>query len=342
MYRILGVFIALMLVIQIPASAAATTPVPVIFNGSEIDVEALLIDDYTFIPLRDVLSLLEDVDIAWDNDSKTVAISHKAIQMKLIIGEVTASTEIGMGYEYVWYIDPPAIIVNDRAVVPLRFLSDVFFARIYYENGRVFLNFPPFKFEDGVWYENHWYGNHYGWREILDSSKYKKVDDVIYCIASSPTEPLWASLTALLALHGNGRFELLRYLDSMVVSFSVFNGTAFYQRETSPLGGRTSIEKKEIHGELISGTRLGHDDYSYGSRIDVVRDNNPNGGYYLQQHIGHWSVEPDAVYAIGFYAMAAPEGLVRDLNLFKETYGYYKLYDDGTHELIEILETEFK
>lgn len=81
------------------------------------DVRPIIDNGRTLVPLRAICEAL-GADVKWDGDTQTVTILKDNTEVKLIIG----------GVAYVngklVTLDVPAKIVNNRTLVPIRFLSE--------------------------------------------------------------------------------------------------------------------------------------------------------------------------------------------------------------------------
>lgn len=82
-----------------------------------IDVPPTIVNNRTMVPLRFVSECL-GADVEWIGETKTVAIELNDKKLRLVIGET------GPG------LDTPAIIINGRAFVPIRYVSESFNADV--------------------------------------------------------------------------------------------------------------------------------------------------------------------------------------------------------------------
>lgn len=139
-----------------PAQAAielskADYNVQVFVNGNLVDfpdqkpfVDAAI--GRTYVPLRFVSEALGGT-INWDNEAQKVTISKSGLSIYLNIGSNEALIE-NQGNQRAVFIAPPEL-VNDRTMVPLRFVSEVLGADVNYtvptegKKGRVDVNEKP-------------------------------------------------------------------------------------------------------------------------------------------------------------------------------------------------------
>ena len=94
-------------------------------NSDDIymDVAPVIIDERMFLPVRFVAEdMLGLPTVGWDDDTRTVT---------LIDGDNTLSFAIG---EMAPGMDAPAQIVNDRTMVPIRFVSEFFDATVNFDD----------------------------------------------------------------------------------------------------------------------------------------------------------------------------------------------------------------
>jgi len=93
-------------------------------NGGDVimDVAPVIIDDRMFLPVRfvaeDILGL---PTVGWDDDSRMVTLFDGDNTLSFAIGEMAPG------------MDAPAQIVNDRTMVPIRFVSEFFGATVNFD-----------------------------------------------------------------------------------------------------------------------------------------------------------------------------------------------------------------
>ena len=108
-------------------------------NGNLVEFEdqyPLIDGNYTLIPVRGISELL-NADVLWDQESMTVTIKHGGKTVKLTIGSDIANVS-GSSIK----LEAPAKVLNDRTMVPLRFVMDIFNAKVEWEQDTrtVFIN----------------------------------------------------------------------------------------------------------------------------------------------------------------------------------------------------------
>ena len=106
------------------------TEIAVRFNGNwmNFDVDPILLNDRTMVPMRAIFEAL-GADVSWDNDTETASGMRNGKKVSVTIGSDAAS----VGNSTV-KIDQSAVLINDRTLVPLRFVSEAFGADVSWDN----------------------------------------------------------------------------------------------------------------------------------------------------------------------------------------------------------------
>ena len=117
-------------VISLAFSSVYAVEAEVQINGEIIDftdaagnkVNAQLINSRTMVPLRKIFEVL-GCDILWDNDTRTVTATKQGKEIVLQINNKIAKvSEFGKTEEI--KLDSAPVIVNNRTLVPLRFIAE--------------------------------------------------------------------------------------------------------------------------------------------------------------------------------------------------------------------------
>ncbi|NLZ53554.1 MAG: AMIN domain-containing protein [Thermoanaerobacteraceae bacterium] len=129
----------LLLLLTIPIYCmASTNPIEIYINDEKIesDVPPIIINDRTLAPVR-VISENLGAEVYWDNDNRLVQIITPS---KTIILKIDNTIALVDGQEVM--LDAPAKIINDRTMVPLRFLGETLGAKVSWDNDlrRVIIN----------------------------------------------------------------------------------------------------------------------------------------------------------------------------------------------------------
>ncbi len=116
-------FVFIITLLQMPVSAESIT---VIFNGEPMrfDVEPIIVNDRTMVPMRAIFEAL-GCSVYWDNASEQAIGIKNGKKVVVAIGSTTAYR----GGEYI-QIDQPPLLVNDRTLVPLRFISESYDCKV--------------------------------------------------------------------------------------------------------------------------------------------------------------------------------------------------------------------
>ena len=99
-------------------------------NGSYMtfDVPPVLINDRTMVPFRAIFEAL-GCTVGWDDATQTATGSRNGTDVRLTID----STEAKVGTDK-FTLDSPATLVNDRTLVPLRFVSESLGAKVAWDD----------------------------------------------------------------------------------------------------------------------------------------------------------------------------------------------------------------
>lgn len=128
--RWITVCLILLIFAQIPANAATfyydgelhehSETVRLMVNGNEmnLDVPPLIIQNRTLVPVRGLFEQL-GASVEWNPSQRTVTVVLNDTKVILTVGSVQAEVSGGMQT-----MDVPAKIVNDRTMIPLRFVSE--------------------------------------------------------------------------------------------------------------------------------------------------------------------------------------------------------------------------
>ncbi len=105
------------------------TEIAVKFNDEWLtfDVEPTLMNDRTMVPFRAIFEKL-GCTVSWNDDTQTASGNRNGVKIELPIGESIAMVN-GKGQS----LDQPAVVVNDRTLVPLRFVSEALDAEVEWD-----------------------------------------------------------------------------------------------------------------------------------------------------------------------------------------------------------------
>ncbi|MCD8238016.1 MAG: copper amine oxidase N-terminal domain-containing protein [Clostridiales bacterium] len=107
-------------------SADEYTEVSLYIAGQEVvtDQPAVIVDNRTMVPVRVIAESIGCL-VDWDETTKTVTFTQNGVVASMVIGETSASIAEGDVVSEV-EIDSPAVIINSRTMVPVRFISELF------------------------------------------------------------------------------------------------------------------------------------------------------------------------------------------------------------------------
>lgn len=98
-------------------------------NGKKLSFnqEPISIEHNTMVPMRDIFEAL-GANIKWESSTETVTATKGDISIKIVIGQSFA-TKNGQQLS----LSQPAVIVNDKTMVPLRFVSEALGANVKWD-----------------------------------------------------------------------------------------------------------------------------------------------------------------------------------------------------------------
>ena len=88
----------------------------------------VIVNSRTMIPVRALFEKM-GAKISWDEETKTVMVAYKDINIEMVIGSDVAKVN-GMGMK----LDAPAMIKNDRTLIPVRFISEAIGAFVSWDD----------------------------------------------------------------------------------------------------------------------------------------------------------------------------------------------------------------
>lgn len=134
------ILLMLTLVMIIISSTVFAGNVNVQLNGKNVDftdekgnkVEAQIINSRTMVPMRKIFELL-GASIEWNGETQTVLATKNNTTIKLQIGNETAEVNKNGKIERI-KLDSKPIIINNRTLVPLRFVSESLEKQVGWDN----------------------------------------------------------------------------------------------------------------------------------------------------------------------------------------------------------------
>ena len=125
MKRILCAFLVLVVCLSVLAGAESTKPVNVNLNGKEVNCAwygqpATIVDGRTMVPLRAIFEAL-GADVIWDGGTRTVFAAKDGDVVELTVGRAELVKN-----KAIVPVDVPALIMNDRTLVPARAVAEAF------------------------------------------------------------------------------------------------------------------------------------------------------------------------------------------------------------------------
>lgn len=113
------------------SSAASAADISIVVNGNKIETEAppIIVEDRTLVPLRAISEAL-GCDVAWDGNTNGVTLTDGQYLYFTWIGKDTAFKSTGSALESSCKMDVAPLITNDRTMVPLRAIAELFGAEV--------------------------------------------------------------------------------------------------------------------------------------------------------------------------------------------------------------------
>jgi len=126
MKKIISVLMCLTAFLSFAVTGNAESDVKILLDGNEVqsDVAPFIQNDRTMVPARAIFEAM-GAQVTWDAENKTVLmVRQKDSEFTSVV------LQIGLEYAFVnsenVSLDAPAVIVNDRTFVPLRFITEAF------------------------------------------------------------------------------------------------------------------------------------------------------------------------------------------------------------------------
>lgn len=127
MIRKVTFVVLLVLILESTICAAqAAPPVEIYINHRKVtsDVSPVIYKDRTLVPLR-VISEHLGASVSWNDENKTVKVYSDGRQIVLKINDTRALVD-----QQTVILDVPAMIINNRTMVPLRFVGEALMAEV--------------------------------------------------------------------------------------------------------------------------------------------------------------------------------------------------------------------
>ncbi len=114
--------LALVLAAAAAAPVSAAEDIAVFVDGArvEFDVEPVIINDRTMVPMRRIFEAL-GAEVSWDEDTHTAVSAFGGINISISAGDPVMYRNGGA-----IALDSPAVIIDGRTLVPVRALSEAF------------------------------------------------------------------------------------------------------------------------------------------------------------------------------------------------------------------------
>lgn len=110
------------------ATALAEETVTVTVDGVKVDFDQppIIVEGRTLVPIRAVAERIE-ADVRWNPNTRTTTILHKNVGVALQIGyQYMTVRNLSTGDERVVTLDVPPQIYNNRTLLPIRIIMEMF------------------------------------------------------------------------------------------------------------------------------------------------------------------------------------------------------------------------
>lgn len=116
-----------------PTLASAQTPITVTVDGQTqtYDQPPLILQDRVMVPLRGIFEAL-GAEVTWHPKTRTITAHKGGNEVRLTIGEFTVWVNNDPSYS----LGLPPEIRNDRTLVPIRFISELFGAEVTWDGSK--------------------------------------------------------------------------------------------------------------------------------------------------------------------------------------------------------------
>ena len=120
----------IMIISSFSFTVFADDSIRIVIDGEEkvFDSMPIIVNSRTLVPMRGIFEAFRAV-INWDDAEKTVSAKAKGSTITLKIGDANAVVN---GKNIV--LDCPAQIVNDRTMVPVRFIAETLGCKVDWDN----------------------------------------------------------------------------------------------------------------------------------------------------------------------------------------------------------------
>lgn len=172
-----------------PLEGRPADEIAVKFNGEwmQFDVPPMLMNDRTMVPLRAIFEAL-GAKVTWDDPTQTATGRRNGKEVSVTIGSNVAMVGGNMVS-----IDQSAALVNDRTLVPLRFVSESYGAEVEWDNDSQTVFIKAKQPKNGIYIGGTSYGSYGTW-----SVSGVNTDGSVYLVGTTP-QNVEAGKTATLA-----------------------------------------------------------------------------------------------------------------------------------------------
>ncbi|MDI4648786.1 copper amine oxidase N-terminal domain-containing protein [Cohnella hashimotonis] len=117
--------------LMLPVSQAAALSLSIDGNVQKLDVDPVMVNNTVLVPMKGTLDPL-GAKLQWNGSTQTVTAVKGDTVVTLKIGESVATVKKGSDVTRIT-LDQPGALINNRVMVPVRFLVDQFGAAVTWD-----------------------------------------------------------------------------------------------------------------------------------------------------------------------------------------------------------------
>lgn len=276
------------LIITLSLVSLAHAAPQVVLNSQVLnfqDTQPTIENGRTLVPLRAIFDAL-GAQVQWDGDTQTVTATRAGTEIRLIIGGQAYKNGLPVA------LDVPAKIIDDRAMVPLRFIGEALGCQVNWDGntqiinitdepgtgtGRIEVHFIDVGQADAIYISLPDHsdilidgGNVADGQTVVDYLRGRSVDDIELLIATHPHEDHIGGLPVVLDI-----FKVKRIIDSGATA-----GSGIYKEYSAKAAAEGALWEPDNYQTLVFGntalqiltgpeTWKDTNDYSVVCRLDT-------------------------------------------------------------------------
>ena len=133
MKKLHKILILLALILIFAPAAVVAADMQITIDGEYVDFAPVIVDSRSLVPVRYMTDMLGG-DVDWDSDLRRVTLTYSGTTILLYIDSTTAYVN-----DEATQLDVPAMIINERTHVPVRFVAESFGLDVDFDAGTIIL-----------------------------------------------------------------------------------------------------------------------------------------------------------------------------------------------------------